>query len=203
MNEAKPDQQSEPQPADPIDLGPETAAAQPAQDIIKVLEVELAELKDRLLRAVAETDNVRKRAERERTDAVKYAIAPFARDLIPVADNLARAQRAVPADQLDNATIRALSEGISMVERELLAAFERHGLKRITPKGEPFNPNYHQAVAEVPAAPGTPSGTIVEVIEAGYVIDERLIRPALVVIAKAAENPAPQSAPGSNLDTSA
>jgi molecular chaperone GrpE len=174
-------------------LPPEQAAS-----AILALEAELAEMKDRLLRAVAETENVRRRAERERAEEKKYAITRFARDLTGVADNLSRALKAVPDDQKNDPAMRALIDGVELTERELLSVFEKNGVKRIVPAGEPFNPNFHQAVAEIPV-PGATAGTVLEVIEAGYVIDERLIRPAMVVIAKA---PA-ANVSGVNVDTSA
>ena len=177
-------------------LPPEQAIA-----AIQSLEAEITELKDRLLRAMAETENVRRRAERERSDIAKYAISPFARDLTAVADNLARALKAVPEDQKANDAVRALIDGVELTERELLSVFEKHGVKRIVPKGEAFDPNFHQAVAEVPAPAGAASGTVLDVIEAGYVLDERLIRPAMVVIAKAT-SASPAGGPGKNLDTS-
>ena len=191
--------QGKPELSEPETAGQGEVGTPPPEEAIKSLEAELADLKDRLLRAMAETENVRKRAERERLEAAKYGIAPFARDLIVVADNLSRALKAVPADRKDDSAVRTLSDGVELIERELNTVFERHGVKRLIPKGQPFNANFHQAVAEVPA-PGPAPGPIIEVIEAGYVIDERLIRPAMVVIAKA-NGTASQSEPGANLDT--
>jgi molecular chaperone GrpE len=174
------------------------AAGMPEDEIIG-LRAELADLKDRLLRAVAETENSRKRAERERQETARYAIVGFARDLIAVADNLGRALQAVPVEAREDEAFRTLITGVELTERELLAAFERHGVRKIVPKGEPFNAHYHQAVAEI-AAPGASPGSVVEIIQPGYAIGERLIRAALVVVAKGQPS---EAAPGSQIDTSA
>jgi molecular chaperone GrpE len=175
------------------------AAAGALEDEILGLRAEIADLKDRLLRAVAETENSRKRAERERQETARYAIVGFARDLIAVADNLGRALQAVPEEARENEAFRTLITGVELTERELLAAFERHGVRKIVPKGEPFNAHYHQAVAEI-AAPGALPGSVVEIIQPGYAIAERLIRAAVVVVAKGQPS---EAAPGSQLDTSA
>jgi molecular chaperone GrpE len=184
------------------DQGANTAQAPAAgtpEDEIIGLRAELADLKDRLLRAVAETENSRKRAERERQETARYAIVGFARDLIAVADNLGRALQAVPVEVREDEAFRTLITGVELTERELLAAFERHGVRKIVPKGEPFNAHYHQAVAEI-AAPGASPGSVVEIIQPGYAIGERLIRAALVVVAKGQPS---EAAPGSQIDTSA
>lgn len=148
------------------------------------LEAEVAELKDQLLRAKAETENVRRRGQREREDTAKYAAANFARDLLAVADNLARALESVPQDaRKENESLEALVTGIELTQRELEAAFERHGIKRIEPLGEPFDHNFHQAMFEVEDAE-KPVGTVVQLMQPGYVMVERLLRPAMVGIAK-------------------
>lgn len=175
--------------------GIEAAVNDSLEEKIKRLESEVAEAKDRHLRAVAEMENLRKRFERERADEKKYAITRFARDLTPVVDNFARALKAVTAEQRDNPSVRSLLDGVELTERELLAALERNGVKRIVPKGEPFNPNFHQAVAEVPMEGAVP-GSVIEVVEAGYVLEDRLLRPAMVVIAKTAPSPT-----GASVDT--
>lgn len=149
------------------------------------LEAEVATLKDQLLRALAEAENARRRTQREREEAVKYAAAQLARDLLNVADNLSRAREAGAA------SAEALQTGVELVERELLAAFEKHGIKKIVPMGERFDPNFHQAMFEVPNAEAAP-GTVVQVVQAGYVMAERLLRPALVGVAKAAPTPGGQ-----------
>jgi molecular chaperone GrpE len=152
------------------------------------LEVELAEYKDRLLRALAETENVRRRAQRDREDASKYAIAGFAKDLLSAADNLGRALESLPEAQAKDERTRSLIAGVAATERELLGVFERHGIKRIDPKGECFDHNLHQAIFET-ERPDQPSGSVVEVLQPGYVLHDRLLRPAMVGVAKGGPKP--------------
>jgi molecular chaperone GrpE len=144
---------------------------------------EAAELKDRLLRALAETENVRRRAERERSDATKYGVTQFARDLLDIADNLRRALESMPESQARDDVTRNLLAGVAATERALLAAFERHGIKRVDPKGERFDHNLHQAIFEAENT-GKPAGTVVEVLQPGYLLHDRLLRPAMVGVAK-------------------
>ena len=169
-------------PANDGDGATEAAPATPEERIV-TLETELADAQDRLLRALAETENVRRRAQRERSDAEKYGLAKFAGDLLSVADNLRRALDSLPEAEAKDDRTRGLLEGVAATERELLAAFERHGLKRIDPKGERFDHNFHQAVFEIENS-GRPAGTIVEVLQPGYVVHDRLLRPAMVGVAK-------------------
>lgn len=154
-------------------------------DRIAALEAETAQLKDQLLRTLAEAENARRRAERERQDVQKYAVAGFARDMVAVADNLRRALDSVPTEALTgNPALQALAEGVDLTEREALAAFERHGLKRIEPTvGDKFDPNWHQAMFEVEDAE-RPTGTIVQVLQTGYQIHDRLLRAAMVGVAR-------------------
>ena len=152
------------------------------------LEAELAEYKDRLLRALAETENVRRRAQREREDASKYAIAGFAKDLLSAADNLRRALESLPESEAKDERTRSLLAGVAATERELLGVFERHGIKRIDPKGEVFDHNFHQAIFEA-ERPDQPSGSVVEVLQPGYVLHDRLLRPAMVGVAKGGQKP--------------
>ena len=159
------------------------------EERVATLETELAEEHDRLLRALAETENVRRRAQRERADAEKYAFSGFARDLLSVADNLRRALDSLPESEARDERTRSLLAGVAATERELLAVFERHGLKRIDPKGERFDHNLHQAVFEAEKT-GRPGGTIVEVLQPGYVLHDRLVRPAMVGVAKGEPEPA-------------
>jgi molecular chaperone GrpE len=147
------------------------------------VEAELAETKDRLLRALAETENVRRRLQRERDDAGKYAVGGFAKDLLSAVDNLRRALEAMPESEIKDSRTQGLRDGVAATERELLGAFERHGLKRIDPKGERFDHNFHQAIFEA-ERPDLPTGTIVEVLQPGYVLHDRLLRPAMVGVAK-------------------
>ena len=153
------------------------------------LEAELAEQKDRLLRALAETENVRRRAQREREDASKYAVTGFAKDLLSAADNLRRAIESLPETEVKDERTRSLLAGVAATERELLSVFERHGIKRIDPKGERFDHNFHQAIFEADRS-DQPSGTIVEVLQPGYVLHDRLLRPAMVGVAKGGPRPA-------------
>jgi len=152
-------------------------------------EAEAADLKDRLLRALAEAENVRRRAERERDDARKYAVANFAKDLLDAADNLRRAIEHMPEAQVKDELTRNLLAGVAATERTLLAAFERHGIRRVDPKGERFDHNFHQAIFEAENT-GKPAGTVVEVLQPGYVLHDRLLRPAMVGVAKGDVKPA-------------
>ena len=164
-----------------------------AEERLPRLEVELAESKDRLLRALAETENVRRRAERERADAAKYGAVALAKDLLNVADNLRRALDSLPAEQAGDERVRNLLQGVAATERELLAAFERHGIRRVDPAGERFDHNLHQAMFEVENT-GQPPGTVVQVLQPGYVMHDRLLRPAMVGVAKGESRP-PAGAP--------
>jgi molecular chaperone GrpE len=163
---------------------PDEGAAVPPEERIAALEAELADTKDRLLRALAETENVRRRAQREREDTQKYAVSGFARDLLSTADNLRRALDSVPEAEIRDARTRSLLDGVAATERELLSVFERHGIRRIDPKGERFDHNFHQAVFEA-ERPDAPAGTVIEVLQPGYVLHDRLLRPAMVGVAKA------------------
>lgn len=172
------------------DASPQRAHADPAQEAerlaaeVDTLQGQIADLTDRLLRAHAEMDNVRKRAEREREETAKYAISKFARDVVTVADNFERAIQAVPQGAAEqDAALKGLVEGVSMTEREFLNVLEKNGVRRIVPKGEAFNPHLHQAMMEA-QNPDVAAGTILEVYQAGYVIEDRVLRPAMVVVAK-------------------
>jgi molecular chaperone GrpE len=160
-----------------------------ADERLIALEAELAEQKDRLLRALAETENVRRRAQREREDTSKYAVTGFAKDLLSAADNLRRALDSIPEAEVKDERTRSLLAGVAATERELLSVFERHGIRRIDPRGEPFDHNFHQAIFEVDRA-DQPAGTVVEVLQPGYVLHDRLLRPAMVGVAKGGPKPA-------------
>jgi molecular chaperone GrpE len=152
---------------------------------VGALRAEADAQKDRALRALAEVENVRKRLERERDDARTYSVTRFARDLLTVADNLARALAAVPAEARAKAdeSLKAVLDGVEATERELQAALGRHGVKPIDAAGQRFDPHLHQAIAEVPAQ-GAEPGTVVNVVQSGYTIGDRLLRPAMVTVAK-------------------
>ena len=172
--------------------GAESAAAEDVaedvpltpEDRIAALDEEVTDLKDRLLRAIAETENVRRRAQRDKEDMAKYAIANFSRDMVGVADNLRRAIESVDEETRKNdGAVENLLIGVEMTERELLAAFERTGIKRMEPLGQRFDPNFHEAMFEY-EDPTKPAGSIGQVIEAGYMLHARSLRAAKVGIAK-------------------
>ena len=175
--------------ANDMDAEAEAVPATP-EERAAALEAELTEAQDKLLRALAETENVRRRAQRERADAEKYGFGKFAGDLLSVADNLRRALDSLPEAEAKDDRTKSLLAGVAATERELLAAFERHGLTRIDPKGEKFDHNFHQAVFEVENT-GRPAGTVVEVLQPCYVLQDRLLRPAMVGVAKGG-TPAPE-----------
>ncbi|MFG1373816.1 nucleotide exchange factor GrpE [Xanthobacter oligotrophicus] len=149
------------------------------------LEAEIASMKDKFLRAFAEAENIRRRAEKEVVDAKTYGIASFARDVLNVADDLARALGTVDEEAKATAdgAVKGLLEGLELTERGLVKALEKHGIRKIEPKGQKFDPNLHQAMFEVPD-PSVPSGTVVQVVQSGYVIGERVLRPAMVGVAR-------------------
>ena len=152
--------------------------------VVRLVE-ENEELKDRALRLAAEAENLRRRTAREIQDAKAYSIANFARDMLQVADNLDRALAAVPegAGEGADSGLKALMEGVELTSRSMLAALERHGVKKLDPQGEKFDPNFHQAMFEVPD-PSVPNGTVVQVVQTGYGIGERVLRPAMVGVAR-------------------
>jgi molecular chaperone GrpE len=157
---------------------------------------ELNELQDKLLRTLADMENLRRRHTRELEDARKYGLTGFARDLLDVADNMRRALAAVPDDaRTGNELVQNLLEGVELTERTLLNAFDKHGVKKVVPeRGEKFDHNRHQAMFEVPTA-DLPPGHIADVMQTGWVISDRLLRPAMVGVTKAAPKPAPAQAP--------
>jgi molecular chaperone GrpE len=155
------------------------------------LQTEVAALKDQLLRALAETENLRRRGQREREDALKYAAVPFMRDLIGVVDNLRRAMDSVAPEALEaDEHLKTLMAGLEMTEKQLATVFERHHIVKIEPLGERLDPHSHEAMFEVPD-PESPSGIVVQVVQAGYRLHDRLLRPAQVGVAKG--GPAPQA----------
>jgi molecular chaperone GrpE len=161
--------------------GPDLSGIENSSRITE-LEEQLAQSKDQTLRALAELDNVRKRAVREREDAGSYAITRFARSLLDVADNLRRALDAVPEEHSEE-HFTALITGIEATERELLKAFEQNGLQKLEPMDEKFDPNFHEVMFEAPV-PGKENGTVIQIVEPGYTIKDRLLRPARVGVAK-------------------
>jgi molecular chaperone GrpE len=149
------------------------------------LRAENGDLKDQLLRLAADMENLRKRTARDVHDARTYSVANFARDVLSVSDNLKRALEAIPADALaqGDAGFKALAEGVEITERSLMSALERHGVKKIEPEGQKFDPNFHQAMFEIPNA-DVPHNTVLQVAQAGFVIGDRMLRPALVGVSK-------------------
>lgn len=199
QNAAKPDEAA-PAPAGRPEAEDAVSDEQPAgEDATAALAGEVATLKDRLMRAVAEAENVRRRGERERADAAAYAISNFARDMLNISDNLHRTLEALPEALRKDDAIRGFVEGVEMTDRELVRAFEKHGIRRIEPVGEPFDHNFHQAMFEVENS-GQPPGTVVQVVQVGYVIKDRLLRPAMVGVAKGPAGDAADDAKGGAID---
>jgi molecular chaperone GrpE len=173
----------------PQEAGSPASAAAPEADAAALA----ADLKDKLLRTLAEMENLRKRTAREVTDARLYGVTSFARDMLAVADNMRRALDAVsPALRASaEAGVKSLIDGVELTERELLKALEKSGVRQFTPKGEKFDPNVHQAMYEVPDV-SVPAGSIVEVVQPGYMIGERVLRPAMVGVSKGGPRTAPK-----------
>jgi molecular chaperone GrpE len=178
-------------PANPAQ-GPEPVVSKPyimpddpEEGSVEALAKEAAEAHDKMLRTLAEMENLRKRTAKEVADARIYGITGFARDVLDIADNLQRALDAVPVETRESADpiLKALIEGVELTERSLLNALEKNGVKKFDPSGEKFDPNFQQAMYEVPDA-SVPPGTVVQVVQAGYMIGDRVLRPALVAVSK-------------------
>jgi molecular chaperone GrpE len=183
--------------ADPEAQGAEPGLSRAEQvkvaELVETLSRENAEHKDRLLRTLAEMENLRKRTDREVSDMRQYGIASFARDVLAVADNMERALEALDAELRETANpgVKSLLDGVELTERELLKVLDKHGVKKYEPKkGDKFDPNLHQAMYELPD-PSQPAGTVAQVVQPGYMIGERMLRPALVGVAKGGPKPAP------------
>ncbi len=177
--------------ADVVDEAADTAAVedsgqeQAEPDPIDVLKAENADLRDKFLRLAAEMDNLRRRTERDVKDAKAYSVAGFARDMLAVSDNLRRALDTIPEELKTNseAGIAGLIEGVDMTERSMLSALERHGVRKMDAEGQKFDPNFHQAMFEIPNT-AVPNNTVVQVVQAGFTIGDRVLRPAMVGVAK-------------------
>lgn len=153
-----------------------------ARAAVEAKQAQLEAANEKVLRGLADVENMRKRVEREKEETAKYAITKFARDIVLVSDNFERAIASVPADAKEgNSALSNLLDGVTLTEREFLNTLERHGVKRVAPLGEAFNPHLHQAVMEQ-ADPSVPSGTVLQVYQVGYMIDDRVLRPAMVVV---------------------
>jgi len=192
------------QASEPVVSKPYVMPDEPEQGSVEMLTREVAESRDKMLRTLAEMENLRKRTSREVADARTYGITGFARDVLEIADNLQRALDAVPAEARAAADpgLKALIEGVELTERSLLNALEKHGVRKLDPVGEKFDPNFHQAMFEVPDA-SVPAGTVVQVVQAGYMISERVLRPALVAVSKGGAKAAPLAANGNEPNSAA
>jgi len=193
------------QASEPVVSKPYIMPDDPETGSVEALTKEAADARDKMLRTLAEMENLRKRTSREVADARTYGITGFARDVLDIADNLQRALDAVPAEARANADpgLKALIEGVELTERSLLNALEKNGVKKFDPAGGKFDPNFQQAMFEVPD-PSVPAGTVVQVMQSGYMIGERVLRPALVGVSKGGAK-APPAAPanGNEPDTAA
>ncbi|MDU6137409.1 nucleotide exchange factor GrpE, partial [Bradyrhizobium sp.] len=180
------------QASEPVVSKPYIMPDDPETGSAEALAKEAADARDKMLRTLAEMENLRKRTAREVADARIYGITGFARDVLDIADNLQRALDAVPAETRANADpgLKALIEGVELTERSLLNTLEKNGVKKFDPTGQKFDPNFQQAMYEVPDA-SVPSGTVVQVVQAGFMIGERVLRPALVGVSKGGAKPAP------------
>jgi molecular chaperone GrpE len=178
--------------ADPVVSKPYIMPDDPEPNSVEALTKEAADARDKMLRTLAEMENLRKRTQKEIADGRTYAIANFAREVLDIADSLQRALDAVPADTKAAADpgLKALLEGVELTERSSLNTLEKNGVKKFDPSGEKFDPNFQQAMYEVPDA-SVPAGTVVQVVQAGYTIGERVLRPALVGVSKGGAKAAP------------
>jgi molecular chaperone GrpE len=178
---------------------PETPETGPAPDPVQVLEAEKAELRDRLLRSLADLENLRKRTEKDVADARAFAITRFARDLLDVADNMRRALDSVPAEAREAAegAFKGLIEGVDLTERDLLKKLAAHGVRKLEPVGQKFDPNFHQAMFEAHDET-KPAGTVMQVIQPGYALNDRVLRPAMVGVARGG----PKATPEASVDRS-
>lgn len=180
------EQRSEVNTADPAKGGEEVKTAKAEMpDPLTVLKAEVESLRDQRLRALAELENIRRRAERDIADAGQYAVTKFARDMLGIADNFARALAACPkaAREAADPQVKAVLDGVEATDRQLITTLERYGVKALDVSSGRFDPNLHQAIAEVPGN-GKPAGTIVDVVQPGFMIGDRLLRPAMVTVAK-------------------
>lgn len=182
----KPEETPDITPETQADQGEASSGAGPADFAavrIAGLEAEIADAKDKMMRALADAENTRRRAVKDREDAGKFAVTSFAKDLLDFSDNFHRALAAIPQELHDDPRIASIIEGLEAMDANLLKSFEKHGIKKIEPIDETFNPNYHEVMFETPV-PGKPGGVVIQVVEAGYVLHDRLLRAAKVGISK-------------------
>ncbi len=186
-------------PAQDAEAAPAETGDRDAAAVIEALNAENGQLKDRVLRTLAEMENLRRRTEREVSDAKTYGVSSFARDMLTVVDNLSRALEHLPAEARASAepAIRSMVEGVELTARELEAVLGRHGVKRLDPKGQKFDPNFHQAIFEAPDET-VPAGTVSQVVQSGWTIGDRVLRPAMVGVSKGGPRAAPKAEPASS-----
>jgi len=187
------------QASEPVVSKPYVMPDDPEPGSVEAMAKEVAESRDKMLRTLAEMENLRKRTTREVADARMYGITGFARDILDIADNLQRALDALPDEVRDNADpgLKALIEGVELTERSLLNTLEKNGVKKFDPAGGKFDPNFQQAMFEVPDV-SVPSGTVVQVVQSGFMIGDRILRPALVGVSKGGAKPQPATAANGN-----
>ena len=180
------------------EAGPQAAADRDAASVIEALNAENSQLKDRVLRTLAEMENLRRRTEREVADARSYGVTSFARDILTVVDNLARALEHLPSEARASADpqIKSVIEGVELTARELEAVLGRHGVRKLDPKGQKFDPHFHQAIFEAPDET-LPAGTVSQVVQTGWTIGDRVLRPAMVGVSKGGPKAAPKEEPAS------
>ena len=188
----RPNDDAAAQSGEPVVSKPYIMPDDPEEGSVEALTKEAAEARDKMLRTLAEMENLRKRTAKRSRRCAAYGITGFARDILDIADNLQRALDAVPAEMKASAdpALKAFIEGVELTERSLLNTLEKNGVKKFDPSGEKFNPNFQQAMYEVPDA-SVPAGTVVQVVQAGYMIGERVLRPALVGVSKGGAKAAP------------
>ncbi len=193
------------QAGEPVVSKPYVMPDDPEEGSVEALAREAADARDKMLRTLAEMENLRKRTSREVADARTYAITGFARDVLEIADNLQRALDALPMEAREAADpgLKALIEGVELTERSLLNTLEKNGVKKFDPSGGKFDPNFQQAMFEIPD-PSVPPGTVVQVMQSGFMIGDRVLRPALVGVSKGgAKAPAAAPANGNEPDDAA
>ena len=191
MNDANAERSADPGAQEP-QVGADPTSERDAASVIEALNAENTQLKDRVLRTLAEMENLRRRTEREVADAKSYGVTAFARDMLTVVDNLSRAIEHVPAEaRAADSQLQALGEGVELTARDLEAALGRHGVKKLDPKGQKFDPNFHQAIFEAPDE-SVPAGTVSQVVQAGWTIGDRVLRPAMVGVSKGGPKAAPK-----------
>src|SRR5438552_11150549 len=192
----RPNEDAAAQSGEPVVSKPYIMPDDPETGSAEALAKEAAEARDKMLRTLAEMENLRKRTSREVADARTYGITGFARDVLDIADNLQRALDALPAEARDAADpgLKALIEGVELTERSLLNTLEKNGVKKFDPSGGKFDPNFQQAMFEVPD-PSVPAGTVVQVVQSGFMMGDRVLRPSLVGVSKGGAKAQPSSAP--------